>query len=75
VSGIAELKVHLDRLRSSIHFVVANAYYNGVEYNDSGPEAAGGQGLETQLSDMQSNLGRMQEAARKAGFASVVWDP
>jgi hypothetical protein len=75
-TAIADLKVRIDKAQSSIHFVEANAYRNGVEYNKI--QAQKQQEVEraqNQLAEMQKNLEKMQEDARRAGFASAVWDP
>lgn len=75
-SAIAELISHIDRLQSSIYFVEANAYSNGVRYNRIQTQKQREvERLEGQLSDLVKKLDEMQEAARKAGFASAVWDP
>jgi len=75
-NAIAELKARIDKAQNSIHFVEANAYRNGVEYNKI--QAQKQQEVEraqNQLAEMQKNLEKMQEDARRAGFASAVWDP
>jgi hypothetical protein len=75
-SAIAELISHIDKLQSSIYFVEANAYSNGVRYNRiQAQKQREVERLEGQLSDLVKKLDEMQEAARKAGFASAVWDP
>jgi len=75
-SAIAELISRIDRLQSSIYFVEANAYSNGVRYNRiQAQKQREVERLEGQLSDLVKKLDEMQEAARKAGFASAVWDP
>jgi hypothetical protein len=73
---IADLKNRIDKLNSSIHFVQANAYRNGVEYNKyQAQKQQEVERLEGQLSEQQRNLEQMQETARKAGYGSAVWDP
>ena len=75
-AAIADLKSHIDKLQDSIHFVEANAYRNGVEYNKvQAHKQQEVQRLQGQLADQQKNLENMQEKARKAGFGSAVWDP
>ena len=75
-SAIAELISHIDKLQSSIYFVEANAYSNGVRYNRiQAQKQREVERLEGQLSDLVKKLDEMQETARKAGFASAVWDP
>jgi hypothetical protein len=75
-NAIADLKAIIEKAQASIHFVEANAYRNGVEYNKI--QAQRQQEVEraqNQLTEMQKNLEKMQEDARRAGLASAVWDP
>jgi hypothetical protein len=75
-SAIADFKSRIEKAQSSIHFVEANAYRNGVQYNKvqarKQEEVARAQ---SQLAEMQKNLEKMQEDARRAGYGSAVWDP
>lgn len=75
-TAVADLKSQIDKLQGSIHFVEANAYRNGVEYNKSQAQKQQEvQRLQGQLDEQKKNLEQMQETARKAGFGSSVWDP
>jgi len=75
-NAVADLKSHIDKLQDSIHFVEANHYRNGVEYNKVQAEKQKeAQRLQGRLDEAQKNLEQMQESARKAGFGSSVWDP
>jgi uncharacterized protein YukE len=75
-NAVADLKSHIDKVQDSIHFVEANRYRNGVEYNKVQAEKQKEvQRLQGQLDELQKNLEHMQESARKAGFGSSVWDP
>ncbi len=75
-AAVADLKNHLEKLNGSIHFVEANAYSNGVEYNKAQAQKQQEvQRLQGQLDEQKKNLEQMQERARKAGFGSAVWDP
>ena len=75
-ASIADLRNRIERLNSSIHFVQANAYRNGVEYNKyQAQKQQEVERLQGQLSDHQRDLEQMQETARKAGYGSSVWDP
>lgn len=75
-AAIADLKAHIDKLNDSIHFVEANAYRNGVEYNKvQAQKQQEVQRLQGQLNEQQKDLEKMQETARKAGYGSAVWDP
>jgi hypothetical protein len=75
-NAVATLKAQMDKLNDSIRFVEANAYYNGVQYNQH--QAKKQQQVEqmrTQLAEQQKQLEAMQEAAKKAGMGSAVYDP
>jgi uncharacterized protein YukE len=75
-SAVADLKSHIDKVQDSIHFVEANRYRNGVEYNKVQAEKQQEvQRLQSQLDEQKKKLEQMQESARKAGFGSSVWDP
>jgi hypothetical protein len=66
----------VERLRDSIHFVEANRYVNGVQYNEQQrrKQIQLGQ-MESQLEQQKKKLADMQEAARRAGFGNSVYDP
>ena len=73
---VNDLKTHLEKLNSSIHFVEANAYRNGVEYNKiQAQKQQEAQRLQGQLDEQKKGLEELQEKARKAGYGSAVWDP
>jgi TolA-binding protein len=73
---VADLKSQIDKLNGSIHFVEANAYRNGVEYNKAQAQKQQEvQRLQGQLDEQTKSLEQMQESARKGGFGSSVWDP
>jgi len=75
-TAVADLKAQIDKVQESIHFVEANAYRNGVEYNKlQAQKQQEVQRLQGQLEEQKKNLEQMQETARKAGFGSAVWDP
>jgi hypothetical protein len=75
-TGIASLKSQIDKLDASIHFVQANLYTNGVEYNQYQPRKQQQlKQMQAQLAEEQQKLEEMQEAARKAGFGNAVYDP
>jgi hypothetical protein len=66
----------VERLRDSIHFVEANRYVNGVQYNEQQhrKQIQLGQ-MESQLEQQKKELADMQESARRAGFGNSVYDP
>jgi hypothetical protein len=73
---IAALQSQVDKLNESVHFVEANRYYNGVQYNQyqlKKQEEA--QRMQKQLDGEKKALENAQEAARRAGFGSAVYDP
>ena len=73
---IAALQSQVEKLNDSVHFVEANRYSNGVQYNQyqlKKQEEA--QRLQKQLDTEKKALGDAQESARKAGFGSAVYDP
>ena len=73
---IADLKARVDKVNGSIHFVEANAYRNGVEYNKlQAHKQQEAERLQGQLDEQKRDLEQMQEKARKAGYGSAVWDP
>jgi chromosome segregation ATPase len=75
-STIASLQEHIDKLNSSIRFVEANAYINGVQYNQyQAKKQQQVANMQTQLAEQKKKLEEMQEAARKAGMGSAVYDP
>jgi chromosome segregation ATPase len=75
-AALADLKTQLDKLNGSIHFVEANAYRNGVEYNKrQAQKQQEVERLKSQFEEQKRDLEQMQENARKAGFGSAVWDP
>ena len=75
-AALADLKNHMDKLNDSIHFVEANAYRNGVEYNKrQAQKQQGVERLKSQYEERKRDLEQMQENARKAGFGSAIWDP
>lgn len=74
--AIASMQSQIDKLNASIHFVEANRYTNGVQYNQAQLEKQKQvQQAQKQLDEQKKKLEDMQEAARKAGFGSAVYDP
>jgi predicted RNase H-like nuclease (RuvC/YqgF family) len=75
-SSVASLQSQIDKLNSSIHFVEANHYTNGVQYNQRQVQKQDEvQRLQKQLDEQKKQLEDMQESARKAGFGSSVYEP
>lgn len=75
-SLIESMQSELDKLNDSIHFVEANRYSNGVEYNQYQlKKKQEAERLQKQLEEQKKKLEDMQESARRAGFGSAVYDP
>jgi hypothetical protein len=73
---IATLQSQVEKLNDSVHFVEANRYYNGVQYNQYQlKKQQEAQRLQKQLDTEKKALADAQEYARKAGFGSAVYDP
>lgn len=73
---IKNFQQQLDNLRASVHYVEANRYTNGVQYNqDQLRKQQEAERMQKQLEDAKKDLQAMQDAARKAGFGSAVYDP
>jgi len=75
-NAVANLQAQIDKLNDSIHFVVANEYYNGVQYNQHQVKKQENVAqMQQQLEEQKKNLAQTQEAARQAGMGSAVYDP
>jgi hypothetical protein len=74
--SVASLQDRIEELNSSIHFVQSDLYYNGTEYNEmQRRKQLQVEQLKKQLEQQQKKLQEMQDAARKAGFGTAVYDP
>jgi hypothetical protein len=72
----AILQAHLDKFKASIRFVDTSAYPNGVPYNrDQARQQERVGQMQEQLDVEQKKLAEMQEAARRAGMHTAVYDP
>ena len=75
-NAVANLQAQIDKVNDSIHFVVANEYYNGVQYNQHQVKKQENVAqMQQHLEEQKKNLAAMQEAARQAGMGSSVYDP
>jgi hypothetical protein len=75
-NAVANLQAQIDKVSDSIHFVIAGAYYNGVQYNQHQEKKQENvTQMQQQLEEQKKNLAAMQEAAREAGMGSAVYDP
>lgn len=74
--SIANLQEQMDKLNSSIHFVEANRYRNGVAHNERQIQKQDEvQRMQSDLDQQKKKLEDMQEGARKAGFGNSVYEP
>jgi len=74
--AIANYQQQIDKLNESIRYVQANLYTNGVQYNEyQAKKQAEVEQARKILDEQKKKLEDMQEAARKAGFGSAVYDP
>jgi len=68
---ITNLQAQIDKLRASIRYIEV-----GVPYNENQlKKQQAADRMQEQLGQENQKLAAMQEAARKAGFGSVVYDP
>jgi hypothetical protein len=75
-NSVADLQRQVDQLNASIHFVEANRYTNGVQYNQyQAKKQQESQRIQKRLDGEKKKLADMQEAARRQGFGSVVYEP
>ena len=73
---IAEMQGDIDQRKATIHFVEANRYRNGVQYNQRQLEKQQEvEHMQKQLAEEKKRLEQMQEAARRAGLGNAVYDP
>jgi predicted RNase H-like nuclease (RuvC/YqgF family) len=76
---IANLRLRIDRLKASIHFLDENTtydYYAGVEHNRyQARKLERLAQMQQQLDQQKKKLEDMQEAARHAGMHTAVYDP
>jgi uncharacterized protein YabE (DUF348 family) len=73
---IETMQAHINKLNASIHFVTANAYVHGAEYNQyQVKKQQEVKSLQKQLEKEWKKLADLQEAARKEGMGAAVYDP
>jgi serine/threonine protein phosphatase PrpC len=73
---VSSLQKQIDKLNSSIHFVEANLYVNGPQYNKRQAEKQQEvERAQAQLEEQKKRLEDMQESARKQGYGNSVYDP
>ena len=75
-NAIAAQQAQIDKVNDSIHYVTASLYSNGLQYNDhQAKKQQSVEQMKQQLEEQKKNLAQMQDAARKAGMGSAVYDP
>ena len=75
-NAVASLQNQFDRLSASIHFVEANRYTNGVQYNQHQlRKQQEARQMQKQLDEQKKKLADMQDAARREGFGNKIYDP
>jgi hypothetical protein len=73
--NVDSLQKQVDDMKASVHFVEANRYSNGVQYNEHQiQKQKEADRMQKQLDEEKSRLQDMQEQARKAGFGSAVYE-
>lgn len=73
---IKNFEQQLSNLQASVHYVEANRYSNGVQYNQSQlRKQQEADRMQKQLDEAKKTYAEMQDKARKAGFGSSVYDP
>ena len=73
---ITSQQAQIDKLNDSIHFVTASLYSNGIQYNEHQVKKQDTVArMQQQLEEQKKTLTQMQEAARRAGMGSAVYDP
>lgn len=74
--SVSTQQEQVNQFRESIHFVEANRYVNGAQYNEQQRRRQIQlDQMEKQLEQQKKRLADMQESARKAGFGNSVYDP
>jgi pentapeptide MXKDX repeat protein len=74
--AIASLQREIADLSESIHYAGGNCVANCVQWNERQKEKQDRvETMKAQLEQQQKRLEDMQEAARKQGFGSAVYDP
>jgi hypothetical protein len=75
-NAIASMQRQMDELNASVHFVEANRYRNGVQYNQRQIQKQEEvQRMQQQLDEQKKRLEEMQEGARRDGYGNAVYDP
>lgn len=75
-NAVAQLQQEMKSLGDSIHFAGGNCIANCAQWNERQQQKQQEvESMKAQLEEQQKALEEMQEAARKEGFGSTVYDP
>jgi len=75
-NAIVSMQRQMNDLNASVHFVEANRYRNGVQYNQRQIQKQEEvQRMQQQLDQQKKRLDEMQEGARRDGYGNAVYDP
>lgn len=75
-STVDSLQKQIDNVNSSIHFVEANRYRNGVQWNEQQIKKQDQvERMQIELEEQKKKLEDMQEAARQQGYGNSVYEP
>jgi hypothetical protein len=74
--SIAALQHEIDGVGESIHYAGRNCIANCVQWNERQKQKQDQvESMKAQLAEQQAHLEEMQEAARKQGFGSSIYEP
>ena len=75
-NNIASLKSNIDTLTASIQYAPGNCVSGCVQWNEHQKQKQDQiDAMKVQLEQAEQRLEEMQEAARKQGYGSSVYDP
>ena len=76
MNRIAALQRQIDQLQRSIHFIAAPIYSTGVQHNEQQVQKEENvKRMQADLENLKQQLEDTQEAARKDGYNSAVYEP
>jgi TolA-binding protein len=75
-NAISSLQSHMNILNESIRYAGGNCISGCVQWNERQKQKQDQvESMKVQLEELQKRLEEMQDAARKQGFGSSVYDP
>lgn len=73
---IVSMQKQMDDLNASVHYVEANRYWGGVQYNErQAQKQEQVERMRGRIDQEKQRLEEMQEGARREGYGSAVYDP